>query len=542
MKNVFLGLKMSIQAKLLGFFFIVFTSLTAVILSLNHHNEKAFVERVIGDEVHEMVEQYFDSVNTLMISGAMDQREVLRNKALKRKNIKSARILRSQSVVDLFGEGYSHEKAQNELEEKALKGFSYSGIVNKNGERELTVITPYKAQENFRGTNCIECHQVPEGTVLGAVAITYSLSEMDKELSQNLWKSGRVIVLIFLGILLLVAFILKFTIINPIKRTSALLKTVSLQLDLRLRAVDGKRKDEIGEMSKGFDQLMATLQETVGEVGLVAEQLLSHSEDIAKKSESSEQKISLQSAETEHVASAVHEMNETSKLVYGHTEETRKASEVTDRATENGVKHAWAANENIRELENQIEYVGKEIESLKELGNGIDQILKMINEVAMKTTLLSFNASIEAARAGEHGRGFTVVAEEIGELANQTKNSTKSIGEQTKQLKEKMDQTARLMQETIEKAKVGQRGVNETTETLDIIAHEIKKVKSMAESISTAAKEQSDASESINQSLSVITDLTTSNRAEASELKIVGLRLGDTSAKLHQLMQKFKVK
>lgn len=534
---------MSIQTKLIGFFLLVFATLTMVILTLNYQNEKAFVERVMNDEVHEMVEQYFDSVNTLMISGAMDQREVLRTKAMQRKNIKSARIFRSQAVKDLFGEGFSHESAVGVLEEKALKGFSYRGITTgKNGERELTVITPFKASENFRGTNCIDCHQVPEGTVLGGVSITYSLKDMDNELMNNLWSSGKVIALIFAGILVIVAIILKFMVINPLKRTSLMLKTASTNLDLRVRAKDGRRSDEIGEMSKGFDQLLETLQETVGEVSSVAQELLIHSEEISKKSESSEQSIARQSGETELVASAVHEMNETSKLVYDHTEETRKASEVTDRATENGVNHARAANENIRELEEQIEYVGKEIESLKELGNGIDQILKMINEVAMKTTLLSFNAAVEAARAGEHGKGFTVVAEEIGDLANQTKNSTKSIAEQTKQLKEKMDQTAHLMQTTIQKAKVGQKGVSETTETLDIIASEIKKVKNMAESISTAAKEQSEASESINQSLNVITELTTNNTREAAELKAVGLELEETSSKLNQLVQKFKIK
>lgn len=100
------------------------------------------------EQAHEAVEQYFDSVNTLMISGAMEQREVLREKSLKRKNILEAKIMRTKAVKDLFGEGFKHESAENEMEEKALKGFSYEAISEKNGERSLTVMTPFKASSH----------------------------------------------------------------------------------------------------------------------------------------------------------------------------------------------------------------------------------------------------------------------------------------------------------------------------------------------------------------------------------------------------------
>jgi methyl-accepting chemotaxis protein len=139
---------LSIQSKILLFLFIIFIGLTAGILAINYQSEKTFVEKVMQEQAHEAVEQYFDSVNTLMISGAMEQREVLREKSLKRKNILEAKIMRTKAVKDLFGEGFKHESAENEMEEKALKGFSYEAISEKNGERSLTVMTPFKASSH----------------------------------------------------------------------------------------------------------------------------------------------------------------------------------------------------------------------------------------------------------------------------------------------------------------------------------------------------------------------------------------------------------
>ena len=81
----------------------------------------------------------------------------------------------------------------------------------------------------------------------------------------------------------------------------------------------------------------------------------------------------------------------------------------------------------IDELNEAVKLSQKNIEQMKEVSNVIAGFAKVISGIANKTNILSLNASIEAARAGEHGRGFSVVAQEVQSLANQTKSSSAEI-------------------------------------------------------------------------------------------------------------------
>ncbi|MBI3396498.1 MAG: hypothetical protein HY042_11725, partial [Spirochaetia bacterium] len=111
------------------------------------------------------------------------------------------------------------------------------------------------------------------------------------------------------------------------------------------------------------------------------------------------------------------------KLFRSHSETMTTASQEASTAAALGQRSAGIAIESrstIRTMKQDMSKLEDSAESISEISSVIDSIVERID-------LLSLNASIEAARAGEHGRGFSVVASEIGKLANQSKDQVASI-------------------------------------------------------------------------------------------------------------------
>ncbi|WP_094602999.1 Putative sensory transducer protein YfmS [Sporomusa silvacetica DSM 10669] len=77
-----------------------------------------------------------------------------------------------------------------------------------------------------------------------------------------------------------------------------------------------------------------------------------------------------------------------------------------------------------------------------------EEVLELIRDIANETNLLGLNAAIEAARAGEHGRGFSVVAEEVRQLAMQTKESVKSIKTIINKIDESIQDISKAIEDT----------------------------------------------------------------------------------------------
>ncbi|MDH5257014.1 MAG: methyl-accepting chemotaxis protein, partial [Gammaproteobacteria bacterium] len=146
--------RLSLLGKLNIIVALVFLVVTTVETVISVQQDKARFLAVAEEQVTDMTRWYFDSLNTMMLTGSMNQRALLREKLTARSQVLEARVIRGKPVKQQFGDGFPDEQPVDELDHRGLDGESSIVVTKGVDGRELTVVTPFRATENTRGVNC----------------------------------------------------------------------------------------------------------------------------------------------------------------------------------------------------------------------------------------------------------------------------------------------------------------------------------------------------------------------------------------------------
>lgn len=258
--------------------------------------------------------------------------------------------------------------------------------------------------------------------------------------------------------------------------------------------------------------------------------------------------------------------NETSESVQKQLERTEEIQkyivEVKDAATEiNG--EMQAALEEINTGKTYIDTMASQVEKSTEANDVVmtqmeqlnvhteqmNSIIVMITDIANKTGLLALNASIEAARAGEAGRGFSVVADEVSALANQTKTATVNITELIANIIEELSAVSGAVNQVTECNQSYAVSAKEVSESFGKIAERTgvigKQTAEMDESIQALESANADIIHSI-QTISAITEEVTAHSGETyNACEENGLMVNDVANivdELNEAAMKFESK
>ena len=249
---------MSVQTKINIALLCVFFVVTAASLMFSAYNEKKLVLGVVEQQTKDAADSYFDSINTMMLTGTMAQRNVLRDKILARPGVTDARIIRTPAITSVYGAGYEHQAPADDLDQRALAGEQIIEISKGQDGRLLTVINPIRAEKDYRGTNCLLCHQVADGSVVGAVRISYALASLDSQVQRNFWTSAGIQLLLLLIGLAVIIFIVRRTVIQRINAMRHTMEAIARDDDLSYNVTIGAR-DEIGALGWAFNRMITKL-------------------------------------------------------------------------------------------------------------------------------------------------------------------------------------------------------------------------------------------------------------------------------------------
>ena len=528
-----------IRLKINGALLVVFVLVLIASISYSAYSERQLVEAILAEQTVAAADAYFDSVNTMMVTGTMAQRDVARTKVLARPNVLEARIMRSEPVK-IFGPGLPQDQPKDELDARALAGESVAEIRKTPDGRVLTVVNPVLASKDYRGTNCLMCHVTEEGSVLGAVRVSYSLKSLDDKVLSNLATAGGIQIAMFAAGLLVMVLLLNYVVTGPISRLRATMEGIERDSDLS-RRIDPCCRDEIGITAETFNRMMERMHGTIGQVATASHRISEVAGQVMGISNATVSAALDQRNETDQVAAATNELNASAQEVAGTTGRTAEASAEVNEEAGRGADGAEVAVRGIEEMIGGLDGAAEAVKSLDNQRANINSVLDVIRAIAEQTNLLALNAAIEAARAGEQGRGFAVVADEVRQLATRTHESTSEIQQMIAALQGEVERAVEAMHAAQERGREGAGLVSGATDSLKTISDKVSSISDLNLEIATAARQQQEAAESINRSMVSIHDLAEKTSDGAHDTAELNKGLSELSHELEELVGRFRI-
>ena len=260
------------------------------------------------------------------------------------------------------------------------------------------------------------------------------------------------------------------------------------------------------KISRGLSELLLQISRSADNVAAGSEQVSSGSQNLA-------QGTTEQAASVEELTGM---MSEISDQAYRNSRDAQEASEKAQMVKENATESSRSMQEMVKAM---AEISGKSDE--------IRKIVKTIEDFSFQTNILALNAAVEAARAGDRGKGFSVVANEVRSLANQSSAASKS--------------TAALIQSSIQAVENGRKIANETDNALAEVVSGIDNVSELLFHITDASSKQFDANRQVTENINLISEVVQTNSATAEECAAASEELASQAQLLKELVSHFKL-
>jgi methyl-accepting chemotaxis protein len=246
-------------------------------------------------------------------------------------------------------------------------------------------------------------------------------------------------------------------------------------------------------------------------------------------------------AAVSETSTTVEEVRQTAQLASQKARHVSESAQKAVQASESGRRSTRDVETGMTRIRLQMEAIAASMMRLSEQGQAIGQIIATVEDLAVQSNLLAVNAAIEAAKAGEHGKGFSVVAQEVKGLAEQSRQATAQV---RGILGDIQKATAGAVLATEEGAKAVDSGARQTEaagSAIQVMSASVNDAAQAAIQIAASSQQQLVGMDQVATSMSSIRQASAQNLASASSLEEAARSINQLGQKLKVLIERYQV-
>ena len=394
-------------------------------------------------------------------------------------------------------------------------------------------------------------------------------------------RTAKWTILIGTGLAILIAALIGLAITRNVSGPLRLLTTAADRItvgDLGASVTLGEREDELGVLSRSFDRMVQALramanaaeqiaagdlrgtmtpkssQDAVGHAfvkmsvnlrsqigGLLegATVLGSAASEIVASTSQLAAGASESAAAVSQTTTTVEEIRQTAQMA---SQKARAVSESAQRAVQvsaGGRKSTEDAAAGMLRIRAQMDAIGESMMRLSEQSQAIGQIIASVEDLAAQSNLLAVNAAIEAAKAGDQGKGFSVVAQEVKTLAQQSRQATDRVRSLLSDIQKATTAAVMATEQGNKAVEAGSRQAEIAGESIQTLSGNVSEAAQAATQIAASSQQQLVGMDQVASAMENIKQASTQNVASARQLETAARNLSELGQRLKQLVENY---